>query len=99
MGLARRPRDGSAAQDWPGESRPAETVMRAARCPHGAPLNYEETAMSFRRCCVGRCGGDGISYMVLGIEAFWLMMTNFLGLACMSKRPPSTSKPADTNWI
>jgi hypothetical protein len=33
---------------------------------------------------------------------FWLMMTGFagfLGLACMVGRRPSTSKPAETEWI
>jgi hypothetical protein len=31
--------------------------------------------MTVRRCCVDRCG-DGLSYLVLGMGAFWLMMTN-----------------------
>jgi len=55
--------------------------------------------MTFRRCCGDRCGGDGLSCLVLGMGAFWLMMTSLLGLACMSKRRQSTSKPADTDWI
>jgi hypothetical protein len=52
------------------------------------------------RRCADRCGGDGSSFLAFGMAPFWLMMTGFLGLACMVVgRRASTSKPAETEWI
>ena len=56
---------------------------------------------SWRRC-VDRCGDNTSSFLAFGMVPFWLMMTGFagfLGLACMVGRRPSTSKPAETEWI
>jgi hypothetical protein len=48
---------------------------------------------------VDRSGGDVSTLLALGMAPFWLMMIGFLGLACMAGRRPSTSKPAETEWI
>ena len=51
------------------------------------------------RRCTHHCCGDTSSFLAFGMVPFWLMMTGFLGLACMAGRRPSTSKPAETEWI
>jgi hypothetical protein len=46
-----------------------------------------------------RCGNNTSGFLAFGMAPFWLMMTSFLGLACMVGRRPSTSKPAEKEWI
>jgi len=52
---------------------------------------------SWRRCM--DCCGDASGFLAFGMVPFWLMMTGFLGLACMLGRRPPTSKQAETEWI
>jgi len=51
------------------------------------------------RCGWRRCCGDTSTFLAFGMAPFWLMMTSFLGLACMVGRRPSASEPAQKEWI